>query len=383
MIITPYYSRSHRTTDDRCRRARYWWGHYGGRGIEAVSGKYEPAFGTAVHAGLGALYLGKTLEEAVREAVDPVRALLADSDGEGEPSQHLHEQLTLAEMLVRGYQRLILPSDLEQYDVVAVEREFAYPHDGLVLGAKPDLILRRKFDGGLVYREFKTSKLNGQRYFESFQKSPQLMAGGLVVEATLGEPIVECQVQALYKGYEYEGNWSSALVYGWVKAGQPGLIPDEYAGKRPKSWKGWSKVPVWEFGPERWLECCPQEELSAQFPLSPPIYPDQEQVQTWIRQNALREQEIRGALQRMERQPSMRQLLMDQVFPQNFDACSPPIGFGCQFCDACWLKHVGEDPVGSGLYRWREFHHETERKVWELKQAEANEEARAEQGGCL
>lgn len=360
-----YYTRSHRVRDEVCPRSRYWWSVYGGRGIERDGEAFELSFGTLVHTALAGLMDpagGQSLDELVSNGVESLGILLAGRD---ELTQR--EYQTLFEAFVRGFARVVRPRLLEQYEVVSIEREFTRDQgEGIRVGVKPDLILRRKFDGTLWYVEYKTTGNVKKEWLESWNTSVQLMAGAMLAGETLGEPVEGCIIQGLYKGYKYQGELRTPLVYRWRKPGLPGET-DEIVAERPTRWAGWHREGLWEGegGVAAWIEQMPEEVLLGQFPQTPPIFLNKELVETWLRQSAIREGEIDAVQRGFDAGQEMAPETLDRTFPQYFSQCKSTWGRGCDFFDCCWFPHIGADPIGSGLYRERQFHHEGERDARE------------------
>jgi hypothetical protein len=167
-------------------------------------------------------------------------------------------------------------------------------------------------------------------------------------------------VQGLYKGSMYKTSWSSPLVYLWRKPGGPGG-EDEIMAERPERWAGWKREPVWEvMGIKAWVEALPESILAESFPRTEPIFLNQELIDAFLRQTVFRERVIRQAM--------TEPCDMDAVFPQCFGQCEGAYGSPCEYVDACWLPHIGEDPLRSGLYRERQFHHEGEAKAFLMEE---------------
>jgi hypothetical protein len=194
------------------------------------------------------------------------------------------------------------------------------------------------------------------------------MAGAKLVGEALGEPVEGCLIQGLYKGYCYRGELRTPLVYLWRKPGLPGE-DDLLEAERPQKWAGWHREGLWErVGVKAWVEQMPEELLQAQFPQTPPIFLNHELIEAWLRQSAKREQDIQHVqilLDGAKMTEEERQGVLDTYFPQYFSQCHSAWGRKCDFYDACWFAHIGDDPLGSGLYRLREFHHEGERRAKE------------------
>ena len=200
------------------------------------------------------------------------------------------EQCSLVGGLVWTWVKKCLPWVLENYDIVAVEREFEYviactcgldtlgePSDhesrgcnGVCLMTRPDLILRHKQSGILVYVELKTgADVKNYNYAMQYENNVQFALGAAAAGKVLGEPIEELYVHALHKGRrdreyntttrEYDGpkKQNSAFCYAFFKPANPPLVPNEV---RPRYWnydelntkwaatqkRGYTKMATWE-----------------------------------------------------------------------------------------------------------------------------------------
>jgi len=205
--------------------------------------------------------------------------------------EQVMEQCSLVGGLVWVWVKKALPWVLEHYEIVAVEREFEYVIDcdcglaglgsvadhefrgcnGIVLMTRPDLILRHKMSGHLIYVELKTGgDVKNRNYSQQFEDNIQFALGAAAAQKVLGEEIKELYVHALHKGQrdreynvttrEYDGprKQNSPFCYGFFKEGQPPLVPDEllpsYWNHDPvtgKRWgatenRGYKKVETWK-----------------------------------------------------------------------------------------------------------------------------------------
>ena len=365
-----FLDRTRRVRDDDCQRARYWSTEFNGRGVEPTASAYELSYGIIVHDALDTIVAGKG--SAVEVSQQAARDLAAKMDPTVPPTR-LTEQMTLIEAQLLGFFcSSAWKQLLEEYEVISTEVEVIYEWDGLRLAAKPDLLLKRRDDGTIWYVEYKTTKWIDDQWFKQWPKAVQLMAGALGVKQTLGLEIEGCIIQALYKGYfDKKGEmWHSPLVYGWRNSVDRPTGESLYAGTRPKYYKGWERVPVWELGVGNWVTTLlPREQLDANYPRTPPIMIRRDMVQAWLRQSAHREREIaEGARLLREAEAVLegetlgaeRAALLDRYFRQNFAKCTPGMGYACPFLDLCWQPEMGKDPVGSGAFRPRQPHHKSD-----------------------
>lgn len=360
-ITRPWYTRTFWEIDQRCPRARYWLTEYRGRGIESNRPAFELSMGTIVHAGIAAMLTDETttIHELVPMALRDLEPAVAEM-----PEEIQAGHRAILEGLLRGFDRAVRPTIRREYDVLFVEQEVAYPHNGVTLASKPDTILRHRESGDCVYVEWKTTRSTDARWLKSWHRHPQLIAGALGAAEQLGVVIDHAYVVGLYKGYEYKGQLNSPWISAWRKLSP--ISGWEYSPDRPQSWKGWEKFLVADLeggGLEQWVRVMPYERLQGYFIWTDPITCDPELTAAWLRQSAWREYEIAEA-RREATIVANAPPAIDRVFPQNFLACEPPWGHVCPYLEACWLRHVQQDPVGSGAYRWREPHHQQEPIRW-------------------
>jgi hypothetical protein len=192
--------------------------------------------------------------------------------------------------------------------------------------------------------------------------------GARCVEATIGEHVEGVIVQGLWKGTKYKGASRSKLLGGYCRQaiGAVGktVWRVEHAG-------GFSYRTALEYdgGITAWIDALPNEVLAEYFPCTPPICPDDEYLDSYVRQRTYREMEIakwHAEMDYLERKLEAGEIteefyeqrfmeLMDEVWPQEVNACENEMtGFRCSFYEACWNRMVNRDPVASGLFKFRE-----------------------------
>lgn len=354
------YSRSAATTDWRCPRARYWGYEHLGRGVSAETTGLELFLGTTLHDAIAAIANGVDIEKIAQAAVAQVRStLLKDIEGDTDSEYYAWEQATLVEGLLRGFQKVVWPHILTNYpEIIAIEREFTYNHDGLTFMSKPDLIARDT-DGDLTYFEWKSTSSTKEQWINSWSTAIQLHSSVRAVEASLGEKVSKVVVVGLNKGYVAYGKQNSPFCYGYFKAGEPPFSRDTWSYDYRY---GLKKYPVWQRagGVREWVEKMPIETLREQFPMTPPIFINDALVDAFFRQQGRRESDIRLARDTIldpECMPAARERLLDIIFPQHYENCNPGWGKGCQFMKICHGPQI--DPLQMG-YSLRHSHHEIE-----------------------
>jgi hypothetical protein len=99
-----------------------------------------------------------------------------------------------------------------------------------------------------------------------------------------------------------------------------------------------------------WVDEMPEELLSGQFPRTPPIFINNDLINSFFRQQVMRQQEVfmaATALQRDDLKPEVREQVLDMTFPQRFDKCNASWGKPCVFRLLCHGNV--NDPLSSGF----------------------------------
>lgn len=330
-------SRPRAETDWKCPRKRYWNYEYAGQGIVTTNTSIELLMGTVVHDGLAAIARGLDIDEiaaaAYQQMVDSLTKPLEDSN---DANEFVHEQATLVEGLVRGFYRSTWPYLKVQYpEILAVEQDMIYNlESGYKFPAKPDLVVRNEH-GEVFYIEYKTTSNKKDNWIQSWNYAVQVHATTKAIEEYVGEPVTAIIVQGLYKGYESYGKQNSPFCYTYYRAGQPPFSSDEFLYEYKA---GYKKRPVWEMrgGCKEWVAGMPEHILAEQFPQTPPIYPNRELIDKFFIQREVREIEIAQAIDLISgTTEEAKQNVLDVVFPQKFDQCSPSFGYGCPYKEIC------------------------------------------------
>ena len=354
------YSRSAVVQDWKCPRARFWNYEYLGRGISPATTALELFLGITMHDGLAALAHGLDIDAIVDAAKSQLRGtLLANTLPDDHEAQYFaEEQCALVEGLLRGYYKQVWPGFCKQYpEIVLVEQEVTYQHDYLTFMAKPDLVVRDT-EGCLWYIEYKTTSTNKEQWINSWATAVQLHSSVRAVESFLGEKVTGVVVQGLYKGYVSYDKQQSPFCYGNHKPAEPPFIKAVWS----YDWRaGLKKYPIWlkPGGVKEWVDNMPEGMLSQQFPQVPPIFINDSLVDTFFRQTARRELDIRAARINIEHNPENAQQILDEEFPQHFENCSPSFGRSCSYLKLCHGNV--ENPLNHG-FDLRTSHHEQERR---------------------
>lgn len=340
MLTSPldriYFDRSRTAQDEGCPRSRYWGVEWGGVGLEPAlgeEGKFYLPFGTAIHLGVELLAGGASGPDAAAGAWDNLQGALAGCE-----ESYREEQKSLLYGMIAGYARSVWIDDLAEFDVVSVEDETEVTHGAATVVAKPDLVLRRKSDASLWYKEFKTTGWANEGWVLSWAHSAQLLTGALAVASRLKEPLAGSIIQGLFKGQKRGGKLSSIFCYANV-------LPD---GEVSYEWKPRAqKVPVGELagGREAWIANMPLSVLLEQFPSTPPIMFNAPLMDAWLEQKVMREGEI-AAVRSLAPVDSDT---LNKVFPMHIGTCRPQIGSPCPFLNLCYVPQCAESPLTMGF----------------------------------
>lgn len=338
-----FFDRSRTVQDETCPRSRYWGTEWRGVGLTPATdkeGKLYLPFGSAIHLGMELTAKGERADDPAFAAL----ALLAPHIA-SMPEPFRKEQEALLYGMIAGYARSVWVQDQEVYDFVSAEDEIVVTTPtGEQVVAKPDLLLRRKEDGTLWYKEFKTTAWANEGWVLSWSHSAQLLTGALAVASRLSEPLHGSIIQGLYKGQKRGGKLGSIFCYA-------NMMPD---GSLSYEWKPRAeKVPVWELdgGMEKWIREMPMGILLQQFPATPPIMFNASLMDSWLREKVIREREI-ASVRSLDPLPEE---VREKVFPMHIGACQPAIGSPCPFVNLCYTPQAQEDPLWHG-YTWRKPH---------------------------
>lgn len=355
-----FYDRSRVTTDWACPRRRFWNYEYARRGIAPVKRSIYLEVGDRIHTAMADLLLDGEVDRVATRQRSIFEANLRGGMVDRKMDEiKIIEQGTILEGMIRGWDRFYRPLLLRDYRPLAVEGELFLDHDGCRMMCKPDVVAERVSDSSIWYPEWKTTGSMKREWFAQWGKAVQLHGTAKAIEAHLGRPVAGVIVFGLYKGYESQyGRQESAFGYGY---GPRGGLDDR--GLMYRYVNGLSKYPIWETTDSKtWVEGMPLDVLEKQFGETGPIFLNTHLCERWLRQTAIRERTIREGIERIERafeenDQGVALEVLDSVFPQHFDECSPGWGLGCSYADVCWTPGVERDPIRSGLYTWRTPHH--------------------------
>ena len=358
---TILYDRSRAVQDWKCPRSRMYAYELNGTGIASNDTHLELYLGQIVHDGLAAIANGLGIDSIAdvgsKQMFD---TLMADMAGESSAEGFAKEQAALVEGLLRGFYKHVWPRLRAKFpEVVAIEQEMLYEHGrNCIFMSRPDLVVRDA-SGEVWYVEYKTTGSNKETWINSWSTAVQLHSAVRAIEATLKEKVTGVVVQGLYKGAISYGKQSSPFCYAYLKAGNPPFIKEDIQYEYKA---GYRRSPTWERegGVKAWVEGMPEHVLAAQFPQTPPIFLNEALIDAFFKQREEREVEIKSAsltLRERTLDEGYRQFVMNQAFPQKFDACYPSFGKPCPFRKLCFGNV--EDPLRAG-YVVRQPHHKLE-----------------------
>lgn len=375
------YDRSRTTTDWDCPRKRYWQYEHEGTGITPEVDAVELFTGSVIHDAMSAIAQAQLnlvampsgevdIDGIALAAANKMMAYHCPEDLQNVDSVVVYakEQAALIYGMLKGFYQQQWPKLMEKYDIVCVEEEMFYIHDQygkgdlkahFVMMVKPDLVLRDKTSGELVYLEYKSTSSKKEGWMAQWEDAVQVHSTLNAIEQTFGERPVYVIVQGLYKGYESYGKQSSPFCYAYGKQGQPPFSKTEYSYEYKY---GLRRIPTWELdgGTKAWVEGMPEAILADQFPQTPPIFCNDDLIENYFMQRAMRELEIKMAKQIIATADELgTKVVLNGAFPQRFDRCkiptTPP-----RLCPMRLLCHGNcKDPLKAGFTK-REPHHELE-----------------------
>lgn len=385
-------SRSHLECAQECRWKRFLTYHFMGTGVVPK--------GNAIHLLAGGLAHGiledvlqvvaerDTIPDAVfvRERIknrrDEFIEQLAGSAVErpvlasGQDQWEAYREAALIEGLVRAWLKYRLPTILNEYRVLEVEKEFdTHIESDLWLMTRIDGTLRRRADNELAALEFKTTSIDRAGFFEAFRYDTQTLSHLFALEEKYGEVATAVQMEFLYKGYKREGLYYSPIVTGFRQIVVDPLTGDttiNYNVENPRR-KGWERFNVWEgdfqdkpewMSPmEYWVEHVMDYMQCARQLFFCPVYRNERDLKEWLDTVAEQEAANREGLTSFEQGNITLDELRHGYFPANMNRHCYYGRYGgkpCPYLPICYGQVDLDKVVGSDLYEIREPHHPQE-----------------------
>lgn len=195
-----------------CPRLRYLRFHHDGTGIARRWTTIPLSTGTHVHrclelilkAEMTAPVTDKEIRVAIKQAVNEYLDEVKEkdlSDAGVDVAFTIAEQCHLIAGLAWAWVRVALPSVRDQYEILKVEEEEVFPiSHSMTLMSRPDLVMRRKFDGALTNHDFKTASSISDGWEQQWKDSIQLAVGTLGLERSMGEEVKSYYLHGIVKG---------------------------------------------------------------------------------------------------------------------------------------------------------------------------------------
>ena len=364
--------RSRSVTDWSCGRKRYFNYEYDEKGLTPLDAAEALAMGIIIHDSLAQI-AREHLEHpdavdidtiASRAQIDAYNFFMKNESPLNSDWESKHtdasEQSARIEGILRGFYQYLWPIMMKQYPkILAIEQEMPYTYHSILYMTKPDLVVVNT-EGEVVYIEYKSTSNNSAEWISSWDTAIQVHSTTRAIEHALGEKISHVVVQGLFKGTESWGKQGSPFCYAYKRSGTPPFSQDStiYEYK-----PGYKRFPVWEIpgGVKEWVANMPETVLRDQFPRTPAIFVNDDQVEQFFDQRNVREQEIRMAMEmlRNESDEGVRRAILNTSFPQKFDQCSPSYRKGqtCPYKMLCFGDI--QSPLTSGFV-YRTPHHAIE-----------------------
>jgi hypothetical protein len=347
-----YYltDRTTATTDDKCGMRRWWYKHEGGQGIVPVAEAEALSVGKETHEDLAAI--------AAAEDISP--AAIAEAIGEllknapSDLTQSSRERIYRRLGWIAAFALFIEPKIREEFETISIEAEHILDRDPLWVSYTPDRYLRHREGGYLVYREYKTAKMAGPKWMQSWPFAIQLHIGLAGMEEELGEKVAYGQIMGLMKGEVREGRLRHPYVWGWHNA-KSGEWTHDYNKARSAQWE---PMPVWEFpgGVVAWVQRCGEAVALGQFPHSAPVFLDRRLLEDWVVRRTQREETLVEVMEECRADWQKRII----YFEPRTEQCRPAYGDPCPYLLPCHNAAVRENPLACPDYTRRTPHHETE-----------------------
>jgi len=384
--------RSRIVARQECPRMRYLGYDFEGRGLAAKAGSLPLIDGIILHEGFARLFRGEDLERVLADLDQQYFNMLKDHPLHKDVKETAflyREQVALIEGILRAWHHHRLPMLLEEYEVVSVEQAFSWQMSSEVRGMmRMDAVLRRRDDGLLHIWDAKTMTAPSQDWMRKWEHDDQWLMYLLAAEDFYREPLggvlVEGIVKGLYrtdtaKSSPFSGKkiQQSPYCYGYMLDGDIPMRQSAYTAK-----KGWQKFSVAESGmtSEEWFRevLLPEHraqqggfDLNEQFIIVPPFAPTRRELERWRKQTVFGEVVWARRLRDIqEAEGPDRDELLDCYAPCTHGRCHK---YGtdntCQFEPICFNETIEADPIGSGLYEYREPHHQQERDLLDQEAA--------------
>lgn len=408
-------SRSQIMSYETCNRLRLMESHTGERGLGSVGIGFVPAKqaiplakGSTIHLGLQRLFEGASVDEACQDAMGYYDTTIKDRGFSGvlEANQAYTyaEQRCLAEAVIRVWAHTRLNVLLNDYEILAVEKEAPVVElaKGIGFRSRPDGVLRNKQTGFIEILSFKTASAWRDSQDEENENDIQGLSEMWTAQQVYG-PVGSILMEYLIlgsrkkqeaKSLDADGTeqedftvnhgpklQDSFLVRPWrvgpnsyAFKGQVSVDNKNYKlgkffdpayntkGKNREAivaehgkWEA-QRVNIWEeMSPKEWFNLLASNKVFpySENPFSGLVvsrkYERQDyELQEWKREAAAQETTVLEGLRRLElAQKGMghhkTQEILDSFFPRRRKACFHLYGQKCSFFNSCWKgEQLGE-----------------------------------------
>lgn len=359
--------RTRTTTDWTCKRERFYAYDFGGTGLVRRGNVVALDYGTNMHEGLEELAKRVGESDVVGDIAPRIFKKVFEREIAFQGEAAAKELACVAEGSFRGFYETVWLPILRDFDVVAVEAEcLKRLTPWLSFMARPDLILRNKLTKQLIYWEYKSFGQQVESWLSQWAKAVQVHSACEAATETLGEPVEDCIIQGLYKGYYKEGHYRSVFSEGWRNLSGIDVVY-AYTYMRAKGWERFCPADL-DGGIADWVQGMPKDLLSKQFARTPTIHLRTDLSQRFFSQLVERESEIEAAIRLLAKcdHDDDAIKILDKYFPQTFAECSGRFGkYDCSFLEACWNPRIGSDPLSH--YARRIPHHAPEEALFKEK----------------
>ncbi len=287
-------------------------------------------------------------------------AFIAETDS---PSESLVERLgpmptdlIAAEVWARrvgwnvAWNEFMEPGIKAKYDTFLLEQEMVLDRDPLFIATTPDRgLIERDNKATILLDDYKSyGEWSASKWATHWPYAIQMHIQIAAVQEEFNVKVTAARVRGLAKGTPKDGK----LRHPYVWAYSNGTDWQD-------AWKsGWELRPTWEhpLGIAGYVRQLGSEVAAGQFPLSQPIFLDERLLDKMLASEECRQDEIAEFLPKARENEFVR----DMIFRPHFSSCKPMVGPACPYLAACHNKAVGDDPIGSGLFKKRTPHHALE-----------------------
>jgi len=343
------FSRSGHESFLTCRRKFYYNYLYGGAGWTKKQTPMELAIGLAVHAGMEALFRGKSSDEALEET-EKTWASYTKEAREANPNNtllmsQLEEGSYLSQAFILAWLNFRAEEFHNTYEILQVEEELRVPLDicsaTVTLAARCDAILRDRSTKDLWVLNHKTCK---DWDSSTWKYDIQMWMEPLAAEHHFGEPCRGTIINAFRKGRPYQGLLNNPLIYGYTNGSDW-----SYTSK-----PGWKKIfiPQTSIDWQDRIRKIPEAVIDTVLPRSLPVYPPTQPILTeWL--TSITRWQLEIAYYNSDDVSQEERLNYFEARRCKFTCAS------CEFSNVCFGQTDIDTVINDGLLQKRIDHHAT------------------------